>query len=137
MNETLLDKARELGEMIAATTEYQTMRNLEEDASKDPEISDLYAQYADLRDQMRMLELEGEQDAAAIDELNRQAEEVEKQVNAKSKMQSVSQARSAFNLMMDKVNRILQAALTGEEAYDYDTACGSGGCEGCQGCSVR
>lgn len=136
MNETLLEKARELGELIAATAEYQTMRGLEEDASKDPEISDLYAQYADLRDQMRMMELDGKQDEA-LDELGRKADEIEEQVNAKSKMQSVSQARSAFNLLMDGINRTLQAALTGEEAYDYDTACGGGGCEGCQGCSVR
>ncbi len=137
MNENLLEKARELGEMIAATTEYQTMRSLEEEASGDPEISDLFAQYADLRDQLRMLELDGEQEGAEFDELSRKAEEVEEQVNAKSKMKSVNQARSAFNLLMEGVNRTLQTALTGEEAYDYDSACGSGGCEGCQGCSVR
>ncbi len=137
MNENLLGKARELGEMIAATAEYQTMRNLEEDASKDPEISDLFAQYADLRDQLRMMELDGEEEGEAYDELSRKADEVEEQVNAKDKMKSVNQARSAFNLLMDGINRTLQTALTGEEEYDYESACGSGGCEGCQGCSVR
>lgn len=136
MNETILEKARELGELISLSPEYRDMRDLEEDASADPGLSDLYAQYADLRDQIRALSLEDGAEEQ-VDQLNGKAGEVEEQINAQDKMKRVNQARAAFSVLMDRINGTLQAALTGEEEYDYDAVCGSGGCEGCQGCSVR
>ena len=137
MNELILEKARELGEMIAASEEYKAMRSLEAEASSDQEISDLYAEYADLRDQLRSLSMENEPNREAISELQRQAEAVEAKLGQQSKMIDLDKARKSFNGLMDGINRTLQSQLEGEEEYDYESACGSGGCEGCSGCGSR
>lgn len=137
MNELILEKARELGEMIATSDEFQAMRNLEAEASSDQDISDLYAEYADLRDQLRSLSMENEPDREKISALQSQAEAVEGKLSQQSKMKDLDQARKSFNLLMDGINRTLQSQLEGDEEYDYESACGSGGCEGCSGCGSR
>jgi len=137
MNQDILDKARELAELISASEEYQKMRDLEAEASADPEVSDLYASYADLRDQMRAQAME-EPDGADFEELRGEIAAIEEALEGHEKMRQVSQARAAFNLLMEGVNRQLQAVLTGDEPEDWeDEGCGSGGCAGCQGCGPR
>lgn len=137
MNELILEKARELGEMIASSEEFQKMRNLEAEASADQEISDLYAQYADLRDQLRSLSMENEPNKEEISVLQSQAEAVEGKLSQQSKMKELDKARKSFNGLMDGINRTLQSLLEGDETYDYESACGSGGCESCSGCGSR
>jgi cell fate (sporulation/competence/biofilm development) regulator YlbF (YheA/YmcA/DUF963 family) len=137
MNELILEKARELGEMIASSKEFQTMRSLEAEASSDQAISDLYAEYADLRDQLRSLSMENEPNGEAITALQSQAEAVEGKLGQQSKMKDLDLARKSFNVLMDGINRTLQSQLEGDEASDYESACGSGGCEGCSGCGSR
>jgi cell fate (sporulation/competence/biofilm development) regulator YlbF (YheA/YmcA/DUF963 family) len=137
MNELILEKARELGEMIASSEEFQTMRSLEAEASSDQAISDLYAQYADLRDQLRSLSMGNEPNGEAITALQSQVEAVEGKLGQQSKMKDLDLARKSFNVLMDGINRTLQSQLEGDEASDYESACGSGGCEGCSGCGSR
>jgi cell fate (sporulation/competence/biofilm development) regulator YlbF (YheA/YmcA/DUF963 family) len=137
MNELILEKARELGEMIASSKEFQTMRSLEAEASSDQAISDLYAEYADLRDQLRSLSMENEPNGEAITALQSQVEAVEGKLGQQSKMKDLDLARKSFNVLMDGINRTLQSQLEGDEASDYESACGSGGCEGCSGCGSR
>jgi cell fate (sporulation/competence/biofilm development) regulator YlbF (YheA/YmcA/DUF963 family) len=138
MNELILEKARELGEMIASSKEFQTMRSLEAEASSDQAISDLYAEYADLRDQLRSLSMENEPNGEAITALQSQVEAVEGKLGQQSKMKDLDLARKSFNVLMDGINRTLQSQLMeGDEASDYESACGSGGCEGCSGCGSR
>jgi hypothetical protein len=52
-------------------------------------------------------------------------------------MKDLDLARKSFNVLMDGINRTLQSQLEGDEASDYESACGSGGCEGCSGCGSR
>ena len=136
MNEAILEKARELGELLAQSEEFKTMRALETEASANEEISGLYAQYADLRDEMQALELEDEPDKEAMTNITAKAKKLENKINKLPRMKAVNEARAKFNYLMENVNRMLQVALQGEEADD-GFSCASGGCESCSGCSVR
>ena len=135
--ENILEKARELGQLIANSNEYLTMNKLEEQASSNPEVSDLYAQYADLRDQIAALEMDDTADDDALDALEDQADALQEQISRHDGMLEVNMARLTFNRLMDKINRALQAQLTGEDENAPEEGCGSGGCGGCSGCGSR
>jgi len=134
--ENILEKARELGQLIAASEEFQKMNNLEETASSNPEVSDLYTQYADLRDQIAAAEMEEDADDEALDTMMDQAQELEERINRHPGILELNLARLSFNQMMDRVNRALQAQLTGEDEFeDLEGGCGTAtGCAGCSGC---
>ncbi len=138
MNQDILDKAHELAELISASEEFQRMRDLETEASADPEVSDLYASYADLRDRMSAQAME-EAGAEDLEALRGEILTVERALEGHEKMREVTKARAAFNLLMEGVNRQLQSVLAGDEPEDWEDGegCGSGGCAGCQGCGPR
>lgn len=133
--ENILEKARELGQLIANSEEFQKMNKLEETASSNPEVSDLYTQYADLRDQIAAADMEEDADDEALDTMMDQAQELEERINRHPGILELNLARLSFNQMMDRVNRALQAQLTGEDEFEDFEGCGSaGGCAGCSGC---
>ncbi|HSK69530.1 MAG TPA: YlbF family regulator [Candidatus Limnocylindria bacterium] len=136
MNEQILTKARELGELIAASEEFNAMRGLEAEATQDQEVSDLYDQYADLRERMDDLQKSAKPDAAEFRKLREQAMDVESRLSRQDKMVAVSQARETFGRLMDGINRAIQEELgTYEEDDDeFESSCGSGGCDSCAGC---
>lgn len=131
--EQILEKARELGEMLAQSEEFTELGQLEEAAMADPDIEALYAQFADIREKQETLEMAEEADGVAADNLQRELDELEEQLSQRPEIKSLESARARFGMLMDQVNRVLQITLEGGEA----DSCGEGGCAGCQGCSVR
>ena len=132
--EHILEKARELGRLIAESDEYTAMNTLEEQVSKNPEVSELYARYADVRDQIAAIEMDEDADEDALDALEDQADALQEQISRHDSMLDVNMARLTFNRLMDRINRALQAQLTGEDEFAEEEGCGSGGCAGCSGC---
>ncbi len=133
--ENILEKARELGQLIAASEEYKNLNQEENKASANPELSDLFAQYADLRDQIAEKELSDDTDEAELDAMEDQADALQSQISHHASMVDANIARLNFNRMMDRVNRALQAQITGEDEFAQEEGCGSsGGCAGCSGC---
>lgn len=134
MYENILEKARELGELIAKSDVFMTLKNKEDETSANAEVSDLYANYADLSDQLQAAAMEEEPDADLVRDLSRQREAVAQKLNQHPGMQETAQARQEFNDLMDSVNRELQVALDPDSAFEPE-GCGSeGGCAGCSGC---
>lgn len=130
----ILEKARELGQLIATSEEFTKLNQLEEAVSANPEVAELYAEYADLRDQIAAMELDGG-DEDDLDELEDQADEVQDKLNNLEGMLEVNLARIAFNRLMERVNHSLQCQLTGEDEFAEPAGCASaGGCAGCTGC---
>lgn len=132
--EHILEKARELGRLIAESEEYRALNAMDEKVSRNAEVSDLYAQYADVRDQIAALELDDQADHEAIDALEDRADELQERLSRHEGMLEVNMARLTFNRMMDRINRALQAQLTGEDEFAEEAGCGGGGCAGCSGC---
>lgn len=136
--EHILEKARELGKLIADSEVFTTMTTLEEQASSDSEISELYANYTDLRDQFSALQLEDEdENQDQLVALATQLRKMEADLNSRDKMAALSDARNQFDRLMNQVNRALQSQIMGEDwAEDEDDMEGYGpqGCAGCSGC---
>lgn len=134
MYENILEKARELGELIAQSEAFVTLQEKEEQTSANAEVSDLYAQYADLSDQLQAAAMEEEPDADLVRQLSRDREAVATKLNQHPGMQETAQARDNFNLLMDSVNRELQLALDPDSAFEPEGCGSAGGCAGCSGC---
>ncbi len=132
--ELILEKARELGEMLAESAEFTRMVELEQGAMESADITDLYGEYTDLQEQMEAIALE-EGGSAAADDLRREIEEIEERLSKQPELRALEAARSGFNALMAQVNRTLQIALQGEEVEE--SGCGPAGCAGCQGCGTR
>ncbi|NLG58145.1 MAG: YlbF family regulator [Clostridiales bacterium] len=132
--ELILEKARELGEMLAESAEFTRMVELEQGAMESADITDLYGEYTDLQEQMEAIALE-EGGSAAADDLRREIEEIEERLSSQPELRALEAARSGFNALMAQVNRTLQIALQGEE--EEENGCGPAGCAGCQGCGTR
>ncbi|MGI6694627.1 MAG: YlbF family regulator [Christensenellales bacterium] len=125
--ELILEKARELGEMLAESEAYKELGRLEESAMANTEIEGMYTRYAALRE--RMAE---EEESASADSLKNELEELEAELSQHPQIKALQIARTRFGGLMEQVNRVLQIALEGGES-----SCGEGGCASCQGCSVR
>jgi cell fate (sporulation/competence/biofilm development) regulator YlbF (YheA/YmcA/DUF963 family) len=132
--EQIMEKARELGEMLAQSEPFTQMVKLEQAAMEDADITDIYGEYSDLREQLEALDMGEEGGDVAADNLRRDLDALEEQLNNRPEIRDLEAARASFNALMAQVNRVLQIALQGE---DEDEGCGEGGCAGCQGCSVR
>lgn len=132
--ENILDKARELGGMLAQSEPFTQMVELEQAAMEDPDITDIYGEYTSLREQLQALDMEEEGHGVAADNLRRELDALETRLNERPEIRALEAARAGFNALMAQVNRVLQIALQGEDEED---GCGEGGCAGCQGCSVR
>lgn len=132
--EKILEKARELGQLIAESKEFKNLNEEEQNASSNAELSDLIAKYTDLRDKIAAMELEGDENEEALDKLENEADKLQSQITNHQSMLSVNLARLNFNRMMERVNRALQAKLTGEDEFAAENGCASGGCAGCSGC---
>lgn len=133
--ELILEKARELGEMLAESAEFTRMVELEQGAMESADITDLYGEYTDLQEQMEAIALE-EGGSAAADDLRREIEGIEERLSSQPELRALEAARSGFNALMAQVNRTLQIALQGEEEEE-ESGCGPAGCAGCQGCGTR
>ena len=132
--EKILEKARELGRLIAESKEFQNLNEEEQNASSNAELSDLLAEYTDLHDKIAAMELDSDENEEALSKLENEADELQNQIANHESMLSVNLARLNFNRMMERVNRALQAKLTGEDEFAAEEGCSSGGCAGCSGC---
>ena len=131
--EQILDKARELGGMLAESAQFKQMAELEQAALESPAIVDLYGEYNDLQEQAEALSLE-EGGEPEKDNLRRDLEKVEERLSNHPEIIALESARAGFGALMDQVNRVLQVALQGGEE---EGGCGPEGCAGCQGCGAR
>lgn len=129
---TIVQKARELGMLIAQSEEIKRFHAAEEKHNADPEAQRLLAQYqkkrADITDRMRGGQMTPEtmkgfqaEIKAAMDELT------ENDV-----VREYLEAKGAFNQLVTQVNSVISYCIKGEESEEGGC---SGSCEGCHGCS--
>ncbi|MBR1585969.1 MAG: YlbF family regulator [Clostridia bacterium] len=131
MSQQVIDKAKELAQIIALSPEYITMRATEDAAGQDEALAALFDSYNDLRAQVEKLSMEKEPDFDAIGDLSRDLETVQDQIRAQPMYAALQTARRGFSEMMAAVNGELSAVLNPNGAAG---GC-SGNCSGCAGCN--
>lgn len=131
MNQSVIEKARELASVIAKSPEYISLRATEDAAAQDQSLSALMDQYNALRSQVEEETMKKEPDFDRIGSLSRDLSDVQDQVKAQPMYQALQSARKQFSDMMGQVNGELSAALN---PGGVSGGC-SGNCAGCSGCN--
>ncbi|NLZ88360.1 MAG: YlbF family regulator [Clostridiales bacterium] len=134
MSECVIEKARELADVIARSDEYTSMKQAENAAAADLDLESLYNDYQEKRQAVAELTKAETPDFDAVSALTREVDAIENQLRRNVRMRALNDSRAAFTVMMNAVNRELQKVLSPESV---DDGCSSGSCASCRGCSVE
>ena len=130
MSQAVIDKAKELANIIALSPEYIAMRATEDAAGQDGTLQELFKQYDSIHREIEDVTLKKEPDFDKIGSLTRDLDDVQQQIKAQPLYQALQQARKGFSDMMGQVNGELSAVLNPGGSQG---GC-SGNCAGCAGC---
>ncbi len=133
MNEAVMQKAKELAQLIRYSPEYICMMAAQEAAAGEEALEAISREYDDKRRAVEDMTLADEPDYEQIMAGSRELEELRKKYNAHPLAQAVNQSRRDFNEMMNAVNQELKSVLN-PNGPDTPQGC-SGSCAGCSGCS--
>lgn len=125
----ILEKARELGIMIAESGEFEKLKIAEERQLADPEAQKLMMEYANKRDELA-------NKAQSPDITKEEFEEIKNQMQAEFEKMCVNEnvkayldASTAFSNMINQVNTIIGYFVKGGDSGGC-----SGNCSSCGGC---
>ena len=128
--EDILQKAHELGELLATSKElarYQEQElSFQSDETAQAAVSEYERKSAELAEEMRSGSMTPEKLETYRNRMNENMAELTKNATAREYLE----AKSAFNRVITQVNEILSYHIRGEE---QGGTC-SGNCSGCQGC---
>jgi cell fate (sporulation/competence/biofilm development) regulator YlbF (YheA/YmcA/DUF963 family) len=114
----VFEKARELGEEIAASEEFRRLQRAQSAYDSDTETQSCLSRVEEL-----MVEIdEGIDDFMALKQLEQLKTEVsalKEQIAASRALMELREANTAFNGMMDEVNQVISFVITGEAADAY------------------
>ena len=130
MSQPVIDKAKELANIIAQSPEYITMRATEDAAGQDEHLQELFKQYDSIHRDVEDATLKSEPDFDKIGSLTRDLDDVQQQIKAQPLYQALQQARKGFSDMMGQVNAELSSVLNPGGSQG---GC-SGNCSACGGC---
>ena len=128
MNQSVIEKAQELAQVIAKSPEYISMRAAEDAAAQDEAMIDAFSRYQEVHHQIEDLSMQKEPDFEAIGALSREMDTIQEEIQHLPLAQAMQQARKAFSDMMAAVNAELSRVLSPEGA----SSC-SGNCQSCGG----
>lgn len=128
MTQDIMEKARELAALIADTEIFKNVEIAEDAASENEELTNLFGQFAQMRQEIEALTDADEPDYDQIAVKTREMDEVQAKMKAIPVAQTMQAARDAFSELMHEVNHAMQSVL-----YPDQHACG-GDCAGCHGC---
>ena len=130
MSQPVIDKAKELANIIAQSPEYIAMRATEDAAGQDEALKEMFRQYDSIHRDIEEATLKNEPDFDRIGALTRDLDDVQQQIKAQPLYQALQQARKGFSDMMGQVNQELSSVLN---PGGSSGGC-SGNCSACGGC---
>lgn len=131
---TIVEKAKELGLMLAESKEFTQMRTAEQAQQSDTDAQLLLAKYNTAR--IAITE-RAQKENVTPDEMQAIRNEMEQEYNKLQKNANIVkyvEAMSVFNDLMQEVNTAISFYITPEEDDSCGGDCGVGDCGGCSGC---
>lgn len=131
MNSAIIEKSRELGQLIAASPEFISMRATEDAAAQDETMAERFGRYNDLHQQIERLSMQENPDFDQMGALNREMEAVQEELQQLPLAQAMQNARQGFSSLMQAVNAELSKLLSPEHSCEGDCHSCGGGCSHC------
>jgi len=129
MNE-IIEKARELGKMLADSDEFKALKGAEELQLADKEAQELMMEYATKREELGAKAAEENLTKEDFENIQKEAEEAFNKLLTNANIKRYIEANGAFKTLVDQVNAIIAFYVKGEE---QSGSC-SGNCSSCGGC---
>ncbi|AGL01375.1 YlbF family regulator [Desulfoscipio gibsoniae] len=123
---SILEKAYELGQEIAASEELNNMKNAEQSMMADPEAQSIIQEFNTKQKQYLDMQKQGQQ---LTDAQKSEVADLEKRMLDNSLIYSFFQAQQNFEKVLEEINNIISSAITGQQASCSDECCSS--CSGC------
>lgn len=123
----ILDKARELGHMIAESSEMTRLKDSEAALESDTRARELMEDYKNL--QIELVKASREKKPVEdVDAIKKRLIEKQLELDEYGKTNEYMEAKSAFDRFMGNINNVITFAITGEDCSP--SKCGS--CKGCK-----
>ena len=132
MREDVIQKARELAELIRVSPEYICLQATREAVRQEEELNDLLREYEAKQHLIRLLSRAESPDYDRVLAVSRETDELREQYLAHPLVQASAHAEQDYNALMNAVQQELNKLLDA----DFSSVSGcSGSCAGCSGCS--
>ena len=126
----IIEKAKELGQMIADSEEFANMKKAEAAQTNDEKARQLIKLYNDQRRQA-VAKMKNESiDPETMKALQKELQDEFDMLYQNENIKAYIEAKKDFEQLMQSVNSVISFYVTGEEKAD----CSSGGCGSCGGC---
>ena len=129
MNE-IIEKARELGQMLSECDEYKALKGAEDLQLADPDAQQLMMEYATVRERLGQRASKEGATKEELESVQKEAQEAFEKLMTNANIKRYVEASQTFKTLIDQVNAIIAYFVKGEEQ--------SGGCSGnCSNCGGR
>lgn len=123
---SILEKAYELGQEIAASEELNNMKNAEQTMMQDQEAQSIIQEFNAKQKQYLEMQRQGQQLTEAQ---KKEVADLEKRMLDNPLIYSFFQAQQNFEKVLEEINNIISKAITGQQSSCSDECCSS--CSGC------
>lgn len=140
MNELILDKAKELGQLIVSSDEFTSFKNAEAELEKNIEAKKLINIYNRKREELMVQMAQEDIDKDQMENIRNQIVEEFKKMAENKTVKSYVEAAETFNSLISHMNSIISFYVKGysDEKHTSNKSSGCGGCRkesgGCCGC---
>lgn len=122
---SIIDKAKALGEAIAASEELANLKKAETEMQQDVEAQAIILEFEELQNKFQLSHVEGKE----ISEEDRKlAEEVENKMTNNQHIRAYMESQRAFEQILQQINSIIGSAISGGQ-------CGPSSCGPCTSCN--
>ena len=127
----IIEKARELGMMIAESDELKALKGAEEMQLQDPEATELMMEYSVTREKLSKEASKPDLTKEEFEKIQTEMEEAFKKLMTNENIKRYIDANTKFKTLIDQVNSIIAYFVKGEE----NAGSCSGNCQSCGGCN--
>lgn len=127
--EQILQKAKELGMMIAESEQFARVKDAEEAQLNDSEATQLMMEYSQKQDELSKRASEPNITKEDFENIRKEAQEAFEKICENKNIKAYLEANRAFSSMIEQVNTIIGYFVKGGDA----SGCG-GNCSSCSGC---
>ncbi len=126
----IIEKARELGQMLSECDEFKALKGAEEMQLADPKAQELMMEYANTREVLAKKASDANVTKEALESIQSEAQEAFNKLCTNKNITRYIEANKAFSTLIEQVNSIIAYYVKGEE---QSGGC-SGNCSSCGGC---
>lgn len=132
----IIEQAREIGKAIQKDDRYLKMRLAIQNADDDKELQNLIGQYNLKRMSLENELQKKERDEDKVKVYQQEMNAVYMSIMKNSHMDAYNQAKGDFEILMRRVNAIIEQSANGEDpdTADYEEHSCGGNCSSCGGC---